>query len=233
LFKKKLKQDKEEKKAATAEKKKSRKKSVTSRNNPPAKVVTTLLFGQPVSKVACQQIQGYAAPIPTVLLNMKQYLLTHNGLNTVGIFRLAPDQDERRVAMDQVDQGTFEQCDDVNTIATLIKVYVRELPDNLLMSMDSDDIENCETPQQAAGFMQRLNQPEQSLYYWLIDLCVEVSRHSEINKMTFKNLGVVFGPNLISPTRESDPHRQLAISQKVNSFFEKCCAHRAGAGVGP
>ena len=73
-------------------------------------------------------------------------------------------------------------------------------------------------------------EPNQSIYLWLLDLCVEVARHSSINKMTPQNLAVVIAPNLFTPD-DSDPMKNLLYSQKVANFLHKSILYRDKASL--
>lgn len=44
----------------------------------------------------------YKARIPTVLVQMREYLIKNGGLDVVGIFRLAPDADESTFVKQQL-----------------------------------------------------------------------------------------------------------------------------------
>jgi len=73
-------------------------------------------------------VAGYEERVPAVLEMMKNYLIEHEGLEVVGIFRLAPDKDDCLWAKQQINEGEFNGCGDVNIVANLIKVFFRELP---------------------------------------------------------------------------------------------------------
>ncbi len=49
------------------------------------------------------------------------------------------------------------------------------------------------------------SEPFASLLYWILDLCVLISSHSAVNKMTPQNLAIVFAPNLFKTMVVEDP----------------------------
>jgi len=64
-----------------------------------------------------------------------------------------------------------------------------------------------------------MKEPKRTVLLWLLDLCVEVSNVSHINKMTPQNLAIVIGPNLFTPATGADPMATLQFSQKVANFL--------------
>lgn len=63
--------------------------------------------------------------VPALLVNMKNCILTHNGINTEGLFRLAGEQTEIRRFKDLMNKKTFDfNTNDINSIASLLKVHL-------------------------------------------------------------------------------------------------------------
>lgn len=184
-------------------------------------------FGVPVKQVKAEKVPGYEAEIPSVLIVMKDYLLKNSGADTLGIFRLAPDASECDFIKKKLDDATFkdsESCD-VNCMSNLIKVWFRDLPINILESIDKNLITACDNETSAAEIVQRLEQPSRSIFEWLLDLCVIISDNQKVNKMSEQNMAVVIAPNLFEPSTE-DPLASLMFSQKVANFLHKAILHR-------
>jgi len=155
-------------------------------------------FGLPPSLVQGED-HGYPARIPVVLLHLKQQLIAHGGLKVEGIFRLAPQVLDSERVKDLIDNGHFQECRDVHICANLIKVWFRDLPKPLLAVAESDQILNCSTDTRAGDLMENFPEPYRSVFLWTLDLCLEVIEEATANKMTAKNLAIVFSPNLYRP----------------------------------
>jgi len=177
-------------------------------------------FGLSPQNLETVKLAEYKSRIPAVLIQMKEYLLSHGGLEVEGIFRLAPDADESTFVKQQLNQNNFTECRDVNIISNLIKVWFRDLPSHLLDDVKVETITGCEAEEHAGKIVDELSEPNQSIYLWLCDMCIEVSKHSDINKMTAQNLAIVIGPNLFTP-QMADPMASLMFSQKVANFLYK------------
>jgi len=96
---------------------------------------------------------------------MKKYLFDNGGNDVKGIFRLAPDQYESDKVRDspsstrvyfqhtrsdphlqvkaELNEGTFEKCDDINCISNAIKVWFRDLPRHLFAGVDAERVKAC------------------------------------------------------------------------------------------
>ena len=81
-------------------------------------------------------------------------------------------------------------------------------------------------PSEAGVVLNGMADPYQSLMLWLLDVCVEVSSYSSVNRMGAKNLAIVIAPNLFQ-VPELDPMRSLIFSQKVANFVQYAIEWRA------
>lgn len=183
-------------------------------------------FGLDIQHLECVKIEPYNSRIPAVLVQMQTYLRRNNAFDIEGIFRLAPDSEECEFVKSQLNQNTFKQCEDINCIATLLKVWFRDLPRPILESVSTYNIVDCATAEAAGAIILKMNEPEASVMLWLVDLGVECAQNSRVNKMTPTNLGICVGPNLFRPNM-MDPMASLQYSQKVAGFLGKAICWRA------
>ena len=181
-------------------------------------------FGLPPTAVDRMQLAGYAARIPVVLVELQRCLRQADcgGLRAEGVFRIAPDADECGRVKRSMDKGERLTCRDVYVIANLIKIWYRDLPgkkvldevDASLLGLAGDSVE-------AAGrVVAAMSELYGSLFVWLLDVCCEVVRCSEWNKMTSKALGIVMAPNLFTPSGD-DPMGSMLQVQKVALFVQR------------
>ena len=216
--------------------------------------------------------------VPVLLINLKRQLVANGGLRSEGVFRLAGEQTELRVAKDSINRaavasliarnrssstvgssgrrdasaagvhgrsativgggisgfggpGRVLGCvdglpDDVNDLATLIKIWYRELPQPLLnvlpeaRIMDSADIDTC------VAALDALEPLSRALLDWLLDLMLDVAANRETTKMTAQNLAIVIAPNLYEATTP-DPVQGLLMSQKAVQFVHNILLYKA------
>eukprot|EP00736_Rhodelphis_marinus_P013629 Rmarinus@m.2077 len=180
-------------------------------------------FGVALSDAETEPVEGYASPIPKILVQMRDYLFSHGGTETVGVFRLAPDEDECRSVKYQLNKAKFESCADVNCIANLIKVWFRELPENILSCLPKEKIAAAsESENDSYALLEGLPEPNRSIMFFLLDLITDISKNEAVNKMGPRNMAIVFAPNLYSAPKDMDPFYALQLSQQVAQFFCKC-----------
>ncbi|KAF8930443.1 hypothetical protein BGZ52_001098 [Haplosporangium bisporale] len=143
--------------------------------------------------------------VPAVLHRCAEFLEA-KGVQEVGLYRVPGShasvqrlkrmfdtgQDYDLLAMDAIDP---------NDIATLLKLYLRELPNPLLpsalleqfQSLLSTDRHICHT---LRGILIRLPRPNYVVLSYLCHHLSKIAAHSDTTKMTVSNLGVVFAPTL-------------------------------------
>ncbi|MDP2436429.1 MAG: Rho GTPase-activating protein, partial [archaeon] len=163
--------------------------------------------------------------VPTVLITMRQYLVSSEGLRSEGIFRLAPDEAEALTIKAQLNKSEFTRCADVNCIANLIKVWFRELPVQLLNSLPSSSFNHAETDEDCLALYQSLKEPNKTLFRWLIRLMAQTTQLEQVNKMGPRNLAIVIAPNLFTSMEEMSPLESLGLSQNVVNFVRILLDH--------
>jgi hypothetical protein len=187
-------------------------------------------FGIPLPLCATSLIDGYPGRIPPILPFLKQILLEKGGLNQIGIFRLAPEAFEVQNIKAELNNGTYKDCDDVNVIAHLIKVWFRELPVSLLDYVkDKNKFLNCaDTPAAVGAFIAaEYEEPQLSLWYWLLDLCADIADLQDVNKMGIPNVAIVFSPNLYTPPDASKSGADaMRLCKRYTTFVEKAILWR-------
>ncbi|XP_013929259.1 PREDICTED: rho GTPase-activating protein 25 [Thamnophis sirtalis] len=174
-----------------------------------------VVFGQQLedTMVYEQRFGQYQVPI---LVEKCAEFIRKNGMNEEGVFRL-PGQDnlvkKLRDAFDAGERPSFDQDTDVHTVASLFKLYLRELPEPVIPWGQYEDFLLCGqllTSDEGKGHLQLVKQlahlpPDNyNLLSYICRFLHEVQQSSDTNKMSVENLATVFGVNLIRPQME-DP----------------------------
>jgi hypothetical protein len=163
----------------------------------------------------------YASKIPKVLVTLRTKLEEAQAYDQVGIFRLAPNASTSKLIKDKIDKGQLDSAKvDVNVYANLIKVWFRDLPTPLLNCVNPDQIEHVQNVADAQKVIYALPEPNQSIFLWLCDMCVEIAKNEKINKMSATNVAIVVGPNLFNTDKFENPMKAMTYSQKVVEFFK-------------
>ncbi|CAG7815071.1 unnamed protein product, partial [Allacma fusca] len=139
------------------------------------------------------------------------------GLTMVGIYRIPGNNAAVAALMDSLNKGNEPNPDqdsrwnDVHVISSMLKSFLRNLPDPLLTSDKYEDfirVVSTETDVQLQ--LERIKAlidslPDinyETLRYLTLHLR-KVSENSEKNRMESKNLSIVFGPTLVRPGENS------------------------------
>ena len=151
-------------------------------------------------------------PLPAVVYRCIQYLDAKGAINEEGIFRLSGSNvvikqlKERFNNEGDINLVTDPQYHDIHAVASLLKMYLRELPNTILTSdlrLEFIGVTEMTNKNQKiaalAELVQRLPQANATLLKYLISFLIRIINHSDVNKMTVRNVGIVFSPTLNIP----------------------------------
>ena len=150
--------------------------------------------------------------LPAVVFRCLEYLRAKNAANEEGIFRLSGSNivikalKERFNTEGDVDLLADDQYYDVHAVASLFKLYLRELPSTVLtreLHIEFMQVLDLNDKKEKVGafntLVHRLPPPNFSLLRALSQYLLEVVNNSEKNKMSMRNVGIVFAPTLNIP----------------------------------
>lgn len=156
--------------------------------------------------------------IPSVVYRCIDFLEKKGGIREEGIYRLSGSSTAVKGLRDrfdtegdvdlvkEMDNGEKGSVRDPHAVAGLLKTYLRELPSSVLtkeMHMDflrvCDVVDRTQRTQELASLVSSLPRPNYSLLRALIQHLIKVTNHEDVNKMTVRNVGIVFSPTLGIP----------------------------------
>ncbi|KAI1865567.1 uncharacterized protein JN550_008324 [Neoarthrinium moseri] len=151
-------------------------------------------------------------PLPAVVYRCIQYLDAKNAILEEGIFRLSGSNvvikglRERFNVEGDVNLLTDETYYDIHAVASLLKLYLRELPTTILTRdlhlqfLTVTEMSGQREKIAALGeLVQLLPQANGTLLRYLIAFLIKIINNSDVNKMTVRNVGIVFSPTLNIP----------------------------------
>ncbi|KAF3914674.1 hypothetical protein AA313_de0204960 [Arthrobotrys entomopaga] len=155
---------------------------------------------------------GVNLPIPSVVYRCIEYLDEKGACHEEGIFRLSGSNTtirnlrERFNTHSDVNLLADEEYHDVHAVAGLLKLYLRELPYNLLTRdlhgkfiavLDNED--KVTRVHALNDLVHQLPEENFTLLKMLASHLITVVENFSENKMTVKNVGIVFSPTLNIP----------------------------------
>ncbi|KAI1107953.1 RhoGAP-domain-containing protein [Jackrogersella minutella] len=151
-------------------------------------------------------------PLPAVVYRCIQYLDAKNAILEEGIFRLSGSNvvikqlRERFNTEGDVNIVTDDTYYDIHAVASLLKLYLRELPNTILTrDLHPKFVLAMEMPNQRekimglAELVQQLPLANETLLKYLIAFLIKIINNADMNKMTVRNVGIVFSPTLNIP----------------------------------
>ncbi|XP_028130102.1 rho GTPase-activating protein 21 isoform X9 [Diabrotica virgifera virgifera] len=143
-------------------------------------------------------------------------IIDERGLQTVGIYRV-PGNNASITALSEEINKNYEDVpledprwNDLHLVSSILKSYFRKMPNSLITIqlypsfIKADKIEN---PKERMEQLRRLvkSLPRHN-YHTLKHIVMHLRRvgnNSNVNKMDFKNLAIVFGPTIVRPEEEN------------------------------
>ncbi|XP_068776603.1 rho GTPase-activating protein 25 isoform X1 [Struthio camelus] len=168
------------------------------------------VFGQHLVETMAYEQKFGQHQVPILVEKCAEFIREH-GMSEEGIFRL-PGQDnlvkQLRDAFDAGERPSFERDTDVHTVASLFKLYLRELPEPVVPWMQYEDFLLCGQvldADESKGHQELLKQlsllprDNYNLLSYICRFLHEIQLNSSVNKMSVDNLATVIGVNLIRP----------------------------------
>jgi len=181
------------------------------------------VFGVEPSSLEMETDSGYQ--VPSILVAMKRSIIECEGLKQEGIFRLAGEQTEIKRIKEVMNKKEFTSSNDVNSIASLLKIWYRELPTPILNCVPQESIFHSNEQAGCVKAVEDLPDLQKTLLCWLMDILIMTAQNSKENKMTTQNLAIVVAPNLYDVST-NNPMEGLVMSQKCVQFLLNVLNHR-------
>ncbi|KAH9285119.1 N-chimaerin [Echinococcus granulosus] len=162
--------------------------------------------------------------VPQVLVKCITELERRGGLVAEGVYRVPGNQEiveDFRIALDKDCESvdlSEKRCNDLNTITSLIKSFLRQLPIPLITYEAYPELIDIARDEQLSeeqkhdffkGCIQRLPSAHYYCLRYLMAHLNRVAEHQRVNMMSSENLAIVFAPSLMSSSY-TDPLSCLA-----------------------
>lgn len=171
---------------------------------------TRRVFGIPLAEaVSLASKDVYRCKVPAVVYRCIEHLKRRDAILEEGIFRLSGSASTIRGLKERFDREYdvdligCETYYDVHAVAGLLKLYLREIPTLILTPYLAPEFREAveiadpiTKTLKLKALVQELPRENRELLCVLCSLLKEVIVHHKINKMTLRNVGIVFAPTL-------------------------------------
>ncbi|XP_076606041.1 rho GTPase-activating protein 22-like [Chaetodon auriga] len=175
----------------------------------------TGVFGQRLEETVLYE-RRYGVRLVPLVVEQCVTFIRERGLHEVGLFRQSGQASlvkELQEAFDAGERPSFDSSTDVHTVASLLKLYLRQLPEPLVPYSRYQEFLLCAqklSSDRALGLGELRNLlcelpvTNFNLLRFICQFLNEVQSYSSSNKMSSQNLATVFGPNILRAKAE-DP----------------------------
>jgi len=159
---------------------------------------------------------------PNVLIprNLEKIMLVleQQGLYTVGLYRVSANANQMKMLKNKLIQNTPElsvQGIIPHTLAAMVKMFFRELPEPVLSYVLYDDFLRASTfegntrNKALYDLIQKLPRTNFNVFERLIYHLAQVAQQELTNKMNPSSLAMIFAPSLLRPEKEPSPMQAL------------------------
>ncbi|XP_016429568.1 rho GTPase-activating protein 24-like isoform X1 [Sinocyclocheilus rhinocerous] len=189
------------------------------------------VFGQRLEETVLYE-RRYGDHMAPLVVEQCVDFIREQGLTEVGLFR-QPGQatlvKELQEAFDAGEKPSFDSSTDVHTVASLLKLYLRELPEPLVPFSRYEEFLVCgkrissdreKGLEDLRSLLYELPVANFNLLKYICQFLNDVQSYSNVNKMSIQNLATVFGPNILRPKAE-DPESIIGGAAVVQHLMSE------------
>ncbi|XP_051819720.1 rho GTPase-activating protein 24 isoform X2 [Antechinus flavipes] len=188
------------------------------------------IFGQKLEETICFE-KRYGNFLAPVLVEQCVDFIRQWGLKEKGLFRLAGQANlvkELRDAFDYGEKPSFDSNTDVHTVASLLQLYLQELPEPIIPFAKYEDFLSCANlliKEEEMGVKELMKQMKNlpvinyNLLKYICSFLNEVQTYSSANKTSMQNLATVFGSSILRPKVEDPRTEGTAVVQHLLSVM--------------
>jgi hypothetical protein len=194
------------------------------------------MFGREVARTVKQEARQIGGGSVPIIVQKAVMFLRDKGLNELGLFRLPGSQVKVQALKESFDKGEnpdLFDCEEVHSVASLLKLYLRQLPEPLIpfeffdmfisaaCVLDKDEEEGV---QQLGKQLKLLPEENLKLLKYMCQFLFEFQTHSANTKMDLANVATVFGPNFIRP-QSNDPQSMMENTSLMTTLTKALIKH--------
>lgn len=153
-------------------------------------------FGVDIKLLHTSSVDGIRGRVPSILVKLEQELQAIGGHNVEGIFRVPADVQKCNLYKQKINEGSFGIIDDAHIIGSLMKYFFRDLPVKLFKGPETYHAKSSDE------ILGSLTEEHFPVSKWLIKFLSKIAANEAVNRMTARNLAIVFAPNVFDITMD-------------------------------
>ncbi|KAI9313262.1 hypothetical protein BX666DRAFT_758859 [Dichotomocladium elegans] len=170
------------------------------------------VFGVPLEEAIQVSRISDKCELPSIIYRCIEYLEANNATQEEGIYRLSGSAVKIKMLKEQFDQAAdvcllnSDEYLDIHAVAGVLKLWLRELPGNVLTQEllkeflpVIDLVDRDERVRELGRLVSMLPLANYTLLRILCAHLIRVVQYADLNKMTARNVGIIFSPTLQIP----------------------------------
>lgn len=148
------------------------------------------VFGCPLNEVESTN------NVPNIILDCIKQIYNH-GIEEEGIFRISGEMEKLYNLRDQYQKGHYPDLsdEDIHLVSSLLKAFLRELPDHILTSSYYERFENClleNNDDEMIRLLKLVPLKNRETLKVILNMLIKIDMNSSVNKMNLSNLYIIF-----------------------------------------
>ncbi|KAF2073396.1 hypothetical protein CYY_005309 [Polysphondylium violaceum] len=181
------------------------------------------VFGVELEEIMDHQKKTFPnLEIPWILIEFVKTLSKLNAFKTNGIFTISPSHQMVQQEKQRINEGgSLDSITDVHLLATLLKHWLRDLPNPLISYAIYDEI--IESPEKAWSILETgIPLLHRKVLIYILEFLVTFIQpeFTYISKIDMHELATLIAPVLIRPSESKDPEKALVNSHKEIQLLE-------------
>lgn len=189
-------------------------------------------FGRKLEEHILEEVEGYEAPIPSLLVLLRDLWLEAGGAKIEGIFRVSPKVELSAQVKDLINRTTFAQREeltledrhlrDPHIFSRLLKHFFGDMKPGVLAPSEFMKGKKLRPIKETMASISPLRR---AVLLFALDFLILPIVNTKATKMTPKSIGIVIGPNL-AKFPNSDSSSILFENEMMSLFLEKALEWR-------
>eukprot|EP01133_Synstelium_polycarpum_P010863 gene10863-12656_t len=179
------------------------------------------VFGVPIPEVMEKQRVRYPhLNVPYVLVLLVNLIKKNGGMQCEGVFRIPGHNNDITTLKKKINEGDYtlaENCN-IHTTTSLLKLWLREVPQALIPDHLYDSAVNCENSDDLIAIFRQLPVHNQRIVTYIVSFLRELTHPDNVvhSKMNQDNTAMVFAPSFL---RCNNPETLLSNIEREKLFI--------------
>eukprot|EP01132_Coremiostelium_polycephalum_P005976 gene5976-7445_t len=169
-----------------------------------------------------QKLKYQGLDVPYILVLLVNLIKNQDGMKTEGIFRVPGNNNDISLLKKQINEGDYNlppEMTSIHTLASLLKLWLREMPSPLITDRLYDSAIQCEKTSDLLITFKQLPPHNQKIVTYIVQFLQDLIHPENVvhSKMNLDNTAMVFAPSFL---RCTNPELLLSNIESEKDFIK-------------